>query len=400
MVKVITLYSPNTTVFSNNGLGVLMPVKAVVIEELNGIYELEMLCYAHSYTNNQTWKLLSEMYIIRAPAPSGNQLFRIYKVKKKLDGSISVNARHIFYDGLSNNLDSLLKGIMTADTVIKELYSRLNYPTPFSVSSSIFGTADIELNNINPVAALLGRGGLVDIFNGELFRHNFLVELRQSAEIDRGFVVRFRKNLIGLDYEISIENTTTRIKPQAYDSRGEPIYLPEVYIDSPRISSYPFPLVSLMILNDIRVGNEMTLSQGHAEMRKRVTDFYCAGGDLPSINAKVDFILLRQAEHYNQFAPFEHINLGDIVTIKHEELNIDLKAKCIKYVYDSILERYEHIELGDFRDNFVAQVDRNFNNISRSMSGIRNSDLPPGGTTGQVLKKLSNANGDVGWRNI
>ena len=39
----------------------------------------------------------------------------------------------------------------------------------------------------------------------------------------------------------------------------------------------------------------------------------------------------------------QKVSLGDIVTIYHKPLDINIKARCISYVYDCILDKYESI---------------------------------------------------------
>lgn len=178
--------------------------------------------------------------------------------------------------------------------------------------------------------------------------------------------MRFRKNLVGLDYDNNIQETVTRVKPQASDANGNPLFLPEIYVDSPRLSEYPFPLVSSMEFSDLKAGNGTSVSQVYTAMRNRVAAFFLSGGDLPSVNAKLDFVLLKNSDTYREFAPLEEIFLGDTVTVIHEGLQVSLKSKCIKYIYDAIAERYIQIELGAFRDDITASMGR----IDREVGGI------------------------------
>lgn len=130
----ITLYKSTTIDFTTNGFGILLPSEAKVTEEINGAYELELKC--HTINNeNKTWQYLDEMVVLKAPTPKGYQLFRVYNVCKKNDNTISVNALHIFYDGLFNRLERNIKGTYTADQAIKAVYSNLNFPQNYQVSA-------------------------------------------------------------------------------------------------------------------------------------------------------------------------------------------------------------------------------------------------------------------------
>ena len=58
--------------FNNNGLAILEPIRAIITEELDGIYDLELECYIDSLGK---WRYLLENNIIKC----NEQLFRIYK---------------------------------------------------------------------------------------------------------------------------------------------------------------------------------------------------------------------------------------------------------------------------------------------------------------------------------
>jgi hypothetical protein len=58
---------------------------------------------------------------------------------------------------------------------------------------------------------------------------------------------------------------------------------------------------------------------------------------------------LSKTEQYKHLAILEQLDLYDIVTCKVSHLNINVQAKVIKYKYDCLKERYDGIELGDFK---------------------------------------------------
>lgn len=70
--------------------------------------------------------------------------------------------------------------------------------------------------------------------------------------------------------------------------------------------------------------------------------------DLTTVNYKIDFVELSKTEQYKDLAILEQLDLYDIVTVNVSHLDINVKARVIKYKYDCLKERYESIELGDF----------------------------------------------------
>ena len=63
----LCVYSPDCIDFSGNGLGTIAPSSALVKENLNGEYELEIV---HPLDETGKWHRLMEGYIVRAPVPA------------------------------------------------------------------------------------------------------------------------------------------------------------------------------------------------------------------------------------------------------------------------------------------------------------------------------------------
>ena len=238
----ITIHESNTTEFNTLGLGALVPSSCIVQEELNGLFELEM---EHSYDEWGKWKNIENNRIIVATTPRGKQAFRIYKVNPTME-NIKVNARHIFYDLLDNFVLSYQVNNMTATDAIEQLQSKLTTSMPFTLSTDITTTGSISMYNVNPIYALMSSDndnkGFISVFGGELLRDNYKIQIKTSIGTDKGVVIRYSKNLIGLEIEEDISNVATRI----YGVWGDEGYhIPNRYIDSPLINSYPFPKIYL-----------------------------------------------------------------------------------------------------------------------------------------------------------
>ena len=91
----ISVYAPNETDFSHNGLRILIPTECTITEVLNGEYSLSI---THPRDEWGIWKYVRENYIIKAQG----QLFRIYRktLSMSSDGNyqIKADAMHISYD--------------------------------------------------------------------------------------------------------------------------------------------------------------------------------------------------------------------------------------------------------------------------------------------------------------
>ena len=72
MYDYISVFAPDETDFSHNGLRILVPTSCEITEVLNGEYSLTI---THPHDEWGNWKYIRENYIIKAQG----QLFRIYR---------------------------------------------------------------------------------------------------------------------------------------------------------------------------------------------------------------------------------------------------------------------------------------------------------------------------------
>lgn len=348
----IILYDSMTTNFNNNGLGVLSDViSCEVMEERNGLFELEL---EHLFDDREKWKNLVEDNIIKAPTPTGEQLFRIYRKYKSMSG-IRVFARHIFYDLIDNFLEDCRPENTDGTGALSRILSSTQYPHKFTSISDVPGLKTAYFVRKNPVEAIFSEDGVLGRWGGELERDNFLIKLLQSRGKDRGVTIRYGKNLLGIEEDLDLDTVITRLMPQGYDG----LFLPEKYIDSTFINNYPHPKIRKIEYSDIKVDEENGITEAMAitQLRERAQkEFSVNKVDIPAANYKIDFIELSKTEEYKNYAVLERVYLCDTVTIKHLKLGFDLKAKVIKYKYNCLTNRYIEIELGAFKESMVSAL--------------------------------------------
>ena len=320
--------------------GGLSPLSCVVSEELNGAYELSM---EHPYDETGKWKRIAKEKIIYADTPKGKQPFRIYNTKPDMD-SISVNARHIFYD-LLDNFCAAIDTTGTAQSVLDAVENKLQYSTPFTFFTDITATGTMTEERKNPVELLLDGSddvtSFVNVFGGEIERDGYNVTLHLAMGEDRGYRISYGKNLVGLSVTEDISSVVTRYYTLGADG------LTGGYVDSDRIVEYANPKIAVYENADLATT---------AELKAAAKALFDAGADLPTVNITVDFVLLQNTEEYKDYAVLEEIYLGDVVTVVNRKMNFSKKAKVISYEYDSLLKRYNKIELGDFLPSIYSSV--------------------------------------------
>lgn len=362
----ITIHNRNSTSFNTLGIGTLVPISCAVKEELNGLFELEMI---HPYDEWGKWESIENGNIIYASTPRGKQAFRIYNTKPTME-NITVYAKHIFYDLLDNYIQSVTITGQSPQMALNSLKSAFNYSVPFLFTTTLTGTGNMAVANLNPVAALLSNGkdndSFVSVFGGEILRDNYNVTFKPSIGSDKGVYIRYSKNLVGLEVEEDISEVCTRIFPIGKDGlKGNPI-------DSSHINDYPYPKA--------RKYEDSSLTS-QSQLAAFAQNLFNSGVDLPTVNIQVDFQMLAKTEEYKNFAILEDVQLGDVVTVSNTRMNFSKKASVISYDWNCLLEQYNKVELGDF----VADI------TSSITSGQKSYEVATGASTEvkQVMNQIS-----------
>ena len=194
---------------------------------------------------------------------------------------------------------------------------------------------------------------------------------------DKGYKIKYAKNLSGIDFSKDDSNIITRLRPIGYDG----LLLPEKYVDSPLINNYPHPKIGEIEYSDIKLKeNEEdeegfdTLEQCYAELRKRANQEFSNNNiDKPTINAKVDFIDLSKTTQYKDYKILTDVKLGDTVYVSLD--NMLISVRVIKTVYDALLHRFTSLELGEFKDNYITDTDKNVSNIVKKETESISSNI-------------------------
>ncbi|CAM2828062.1 phage tail spike protein [Hathewaya histolytica] len=369
----IRIYDKTETDFNHNGLCILDScIKCEVEEELNGIYKLEL---EYPLDSRDKWRNIVEGNVIKVPTLQGDQLFRIFKKKKNLN-SISCIAFHIFYDLLDNFIEDTRPTNATGASAIEDLFKGTQYKHKFSVSSDISRVNTAYIIRKNPIEALLSDddNSFLSRWGGEIVRDNFNISMKAHRGEDRGVTIRYGKNLIGLEEEIDESNVITRIMPTGLEENDTVIMLSEKYIDSPLINKYVHPKIKHFHFTELKVNSEEKVTKNDVikMLREKVKELYeVQKVDIPIVNYKVDFIELSKTKEYEKYQILERVWLGDIITVKHERLGINLKSKVISYKYDCISNRYIGLELGNFIKNIADSMSEQDKKINQATDNLQ-----------------------------
>lgn len=306
-----------------------------------------------------------------------DQPFRIYRIVPELD-KITVYARHLFYDLLDNMIKSYKpSSSVVGASVVQTLSSSCLSAHDFTFYSDLSTKAEeVEFQNVNPVDAILGEGGVVEKYGGELTRDWYDVFLVKRVGKDSNVQIRQAKNLLGISYDIDLTDVVTRIMPTGEDADGEVLYLPELFIDSPLIHSYPHPKWINLPVSDAKEqtdGDDVkTKAQCYTAMRKAVQAQFDAGCDTPTVTLTVSFINCADTEEYREYGFLQNIFLGDAVRVIAPRVGVWVSMRMTQYTYDCLMEKYTSMTLGTVADTVEGNV-------------ISSRQLPSGIITGSKL---------------
>lgn len=290
-----------------------------------------------------------------------DQPFRIYRVVPELD-KITVYARHVFYDLLDNMIKSYKPSSSAVGaSVVQTISSSCLSEHDFTFYSDLDSRAeDVEFENCNPVDALLGEGGVVEKYTGELTRDWWDVYVVKRVGQDSNVQIRQAKNLLGISYDIDLTDVVTRIMPTGEDADGNVLYLPELFLDSPLIGSYTHPKWIHLAVSEAKEktdGDEKkTKEQCYTEMRSQAQAQFDAGCDTPTVTLSVDFINCADTEEYREYGFLQNIYLGDAVRVIAPRIGVWVSMRMTQYTYDCLTKKYTQMTLGNVSDTVEGNV--------------------------------------------
>ena len=353
------LYSSQETRFTDNGLGILSDaVSCVVTEERNGAFELEMQ-YPADGLRYKDIKLRS--LILAKPNPTANpQPFRVYRISKPMLGIVTVYAEHISYD-LSGIPVSPFEAGSTAQAMA-QLQASSAVENPFTFWTDKSTAASMKVAAPASIRSLLGgrEGSVLDVYGGEYAFDRYTVRLYEQRGENRGVSIRYGKNLTDLQQEENCANVYTGAYPYWSGSEGQLVQLPEKIL--PAEGTYGFTrILALDLSSDFE--EEPTMDQLRARAQSYMKNNRIG---VPDVSLAVSFVQLEQTEEYKDLALLERVNLCDTVNVEFPALRVSAQAKCVKTIYDVLLDRYQSVELGDARTNIADTIASQQKQIERA----------------------------------
>lgn len=209
----IRLFEKDAVEFNTLGLCVLSDAKScVVTEELNGEYELTL-----EYPKNGSHfsDIKKDRIIVCKPNPDDDpEPFRIYQITKEINGISKISAQHISYD-LSNYTVREFEEATSLSDALQKIQNGTNIVCPFHFSTDMSSDKKFKIYKPTNLRSVLGgdEPSILQTYEGELKFTNYDVKLLGSRGKDRGFTIRYGKNLKDITQDISFVNDISGVYP-------------------------------------------------------------------------------------------------------------------------------------------------------------------------------------------
>ena len=336
------LYSPTTTSFTTGGIGKLIDAgSCIVTEERNGSYELEM---TYPITGHLYDEIKQRSIIFAKPSPAqSEQPFRVYRITKPLNKVVTIYAAHISYD---------LSGIPVKNFTSQSVQAALTALTTSSVISNPFtfwsdktNSGVMEIETPMPCRTILSN--ILDVYGGEYEFDKYTVKLHSLRGFDNGVSIKYGKNLTDLEQDENCSNVYTGVLPYWTGNdttvSGSVVNAPGTY-DFTRILPVDFT-------------SDFEEQPSTAQLDNAATKYISDNNiGIPEVNLTVSFVHLNQTEEYKNLGIFERVELGDTIKVEFAAMGVSSTARCVKTVYNTLLERYDNVELGEVKKGLADTI--------------------------------------------
>lgn len=283
--------------------------------------------------------------------------------------TVSVTAQHVSYD---------LAGILVQEAVIVQASPAMamgrimeglmvDYEGTIAtnLTSDDNGTYTDTIKGKNGIYCLLDPDkGIVSKFDAAYKRDNWDIFIMKKVEVDRGFRLKYRKNLLGVNWAQKRDGLITRVVPVAKDEGGADLYLPEKWIDSPLINSYPRIRMERLTVKG-QIGKDKGLGDDsvwtdtdlYAEMRTKAEErFTVDKADLITQEVTVDFEMIGDTEEYKELKGLEKVLLYDTVTVEDETVGLEMQLTVTEMEWDAIRKKVTALKLSNVNNRAGKNV--------------------------------------------
>lgn len=343
------LYSPETTTFTTNGIGVLSDAISCRAFPAFGEDEIRVK-YPLTGTHYADIRLRS-ILVVKPDPFRDPQPYRVYKITKPMSGTVTIYARHIAYD-LSGIVVTPFNASSASETIWR-LKNNAVTSCPFSFQTDVSAGRSFSVTAPSTIWSVMGgrEGSILDVFGGEYQFDGYTVHLWNHMGSDRGVSIRYGKNLTSLEQDENCANCYTGVAPYWLDSQsGEIVTAPGTVVSAS--GSYGYTRILPLDLTD-KFQEKPSVGDLLAMAQKYMTDNKIGE---PAVSWKVEFVQLEKTVEYKGMALLERISLGDTVHVEFPLMGVSATARAVSAEYDCLLEHYVSVTLGSVRQSIANTI--------------------------------------------
>lgn len=301
-----------------------------IVQEANSTYQLTF----KFPTSDPKWALLTPETELVADDLHGEQYFTIFEVEKQ-HGYVTVYANQVatLLNGYSINKINVDR--VNGATVMNALVAGFKRETPFTFFSDVMSKHTLNLKDISAMEALAkDKHSIVGQWGGDLVRDKYSVRLLEHGGIENESLFAYKKNMKSFQESKSTKELRTRIhfkKVIEAHEEGKKDQILTVTIDSPLINKYKHIYEADMEVQDQDVVDQKTLEEyGKRYFRETLCDM---------IEESLEIDVVGQAD--------QPVHIFDIVSIFHENYDVDLRKKITKYKFNPMSIKLVSIGFGE-----------------------------------------------------
>ena len=287
--------------------------------------------------NNDKWKLLTEETKLIADDLHGEQEFTIFEVVKE-QGYITVYANQVATLLNYHSISSINVDRVAGNVVMTALAGATLRDCPFSFYSDITDKHTFNAANISVMDALIKeKHSIVGQWGGDLVRDKYQVSLLKNGGSETEALFMYKKNMRSPQQTTSTKELRTRIHFRKKIEVGEGDSKKEqwlrVTVDSPLINKYKHIYEADMEVTDEDVKDLASLTK-YGEQYYRTT--LC---DMIEDSLELDVAGVGDVP----------VKIFDIVSVYHEQFEIDVRKKITKYRYSPMGKKLKSVGFGNIQ---------------------------------------------------
>lgn len=301
-----------------------------IVQEANSTYQLTF----KFPTSDPKWASLTPETELVADDLHGEQYFTIFEVEKQ-HGYVTVYANQVatLLNGYSINKINVDR--VNGATVMNALVAGFKRETPFTFFSDVMSKHTLNLKDISAMEALAkDKHSIVGQWGGDLVRDKYSVRLLEHGGIENESLFAYKKNMKSFQESKSTKELRTRIhfkKVIEAHEEGKKDQILTVTIDSPLINKYKHIYEADMEVQDQDVVDQKTLEEyGKRYFRETLCDM---------IEESLEIDVVGQAD--------QPVHMFDIVSLFHEDYDVDLRKKITKYKFNPMSIKLVSIGFGE-----------------------------------------------------